>query len=120
MWLYNRVMSPNNTDGMANSVDPNQTAPLRAVWSGSTLFAGAYLSKNGKCNISVDQRTVQGVIVMVRATESLKSESVRSTDDVIDVIRNEHGCVQSQIVTKTNDSIFIQKCIKNWLFSNTL
>ena len=24
----------------ANSVDQDQTAPLRAVWSGSTLFAG--------------------------------------------------------------------------------
>ena len=35
-------MSPNNADGMANSVDPDQTA----VWSGSALFAQAYLSEN--------------------------------------------------------------------------
>ena len=28
MWLYHRVMSPNDADGMANSVDPGQTAPL--------------------------------------------------------------------------------------------
>ena len=28
MWLYHRVVSPNNADGMANSVDPDQTAPL--------------------------------------------------------------------------------------------
>ena len=27
-WLYHRVMSPNDADGMANSVDPDQTAPL--------------------------------------------------------------------------------------------
>ena len=39
MWLYQRVMSPNDADGMANSVDPDQTAPLGAVWSGSALFA---------------------------------------------------------------------------------
>ena len=39
-------MSPNDADGMANSVDPYQTAPLGAVWSGSALFAQAYLSKN--------------------------------------------------------------------------
>ena len=32
-------MSPNYAVGMANSVDP-------AVWSGSTLFAQAYLSEN--------------------------------------------------------------------------
>ena len=31
MWLYRRLMSPNDADGMANSVDPDQTAPLGAV-----------------------------------------------------------------------------------------
>ena len=46
MWLYHRVISPNDADGMANSVDPDQTAPLGTVWSGSTLFAQAYLSEN--------------------------------------------------------------------------
>ena len=46
MWLYYIVMSPNDADGMANSVDPDQTAPLGAVWSGSALFAQAYLSEN--------------------------------------------------------------------------
>ena len=39
-------MSPNDADGMANSVDPDQTAPLVAVWSGSALFAQACLSEN--------------------------------------------------------------------------
>ena len=39
-------MSPNDADGMTNSVDPDQTAPLGAVWAGSALFAQAYLSKN--------------------------------------------------------------------------
>ena len=31
MCLYHREMSPNDADGMANSVDPDQTAPLGAV-----------------------------------------------------------------------------------------
>ena len=39
-------MSPNDADGMANSADPDQTAPLGAVWSGSALFAQAYLPEN--------------------------------------------------------------------------
>ena len=30
MWLYHRVMSPNNADGMANSVDPDQRSSL--IW----------------------------------------------------------------------------------------
>ena len=30
MWLYHRVMCPNNADGMANSVDPDQTCSL--IW----------------------------------------------------------------------------------------
>ena len=46
MWLYHRVMCPNDADRMANSADPDQTAPLGAVWSGSALFAQAYLSEN--------------------------------------------------------------------------
>ena len=39
-------MSPKDADGMANIVDPDQTAPLgplEAVWSGSTLFDLAYI-----------------------------------------------------------------------------
>ena len=39
-------MSPNDADRMAKSVDPDQTAPLGAVWSGSALFALGYLSEN--------------------------------------------------------------------------
>ena len=31
--------------GMANSVDPDQSAPSGAVWSGSALFAYALLSE---------------------------------------------------------------------------
>ena len=33
------VTCPDDADGMANSVDPDQTAPLEVVRSGSTLFA---------------------------------------------------------------------------------
>ena len=42
-------MSPNDADGMANSVDPDQTAPtapLGVVWPGSALFAQTCLSEN--------------------------------------------------------------------------
>ena len=39
-------MLPKNAEGMANSVDPDQTAPLGAVWSGSALFTQAYLFEN--------------------------------------------------------------------------
>ena len=46
MWLHHRVMSQNDAGGIANSVDLDQTAPLGAVWSGSALFARAYLSEN--------------------------------------------------------------------------
>ena len=35
-WLYQRVMHPKDADGMANSVDPDQTAPLGSG-SGSDL-----------------------------------------------------------------------------------
>ena len=42
-------MCPKDADTMANSVDPNQAAPLgAAVWSGSALFAQTYLSQNSQ------------------------------------------------------------------------
>ena len=53
-----RVMHPKDADGIANSVDPDQTAPLGAVWSGSALFAQSCLSDNlgslryTRCNVS--------------------------------------------------------------------
>ena len=54
--------------------------------------------------------------LLYRATEILKSKSVRSTDDVIGT------CVrQSQIVTKTNDSSFSYKSVSEIDYlSNTL
>ena len=41
-------MHPKDADRMANSVDIDQmaTAPLGAVWSGSTLFAHVCLPEN--------------------------------------------------------------------------
>ena len=39
-------MGSKDVDRIANSVDPAQTAPLGAVWSGSTLFAQTCVSKN--------------------------------------------------------------------------
>ena len=40
MKLFREMIS-----GMANIVDPDQTAPEGAVWSGSALFAYAILSE---------------------------------------------------------------------------
>ena len=56
MWLYHKVMSPKDADGMANSVDPDQTAPQGAVWSGSALFAQA---------LSVQKFTIITVLVEI-------------------------------------------------------
>ena len=36
-------MHPNDAEGIANSVDPDQTAP---VWSGPAVFAQTCLSEN--------------------------------------------------------------------------
>ena len=39
-------MYPKDAEGIANSVNPDQTAPRGAVWSGSALFAQICLSEN--------------------------------------------------------------------------
>ena len=39
-------MHPKDAEGIANSVDADQTAPVGTVWSGSALFAQTCLSEN--------------------------------------------------------------------------
>ena len=41
-----RIFCPKAAIGIANSEDPDQTAPLGAVWSGSALFALTFVSAN--------------------------------------------------------------------------
>ena len=50
-------MHPKDAAGIANSVDPDQTAPLGAVWSGSALFAQTYLSEN--------LRSYYGILILI-------------------------------------------------------
>ena len=45
VWWNIALMHPKEADAMANSVDPDQTASLEAVWSWSALFADTYLSQ---------------------------------------------------------------------------
>ena len=40
------MVPPKDADEIANSADPDQTAPLGAVWSGSALNALTSLSEN--------------------------------------------------------------------------
>ena len=39
-------MHPKDVAGIAYNVDPDQTAPQEAVWSGSALFVQTCLSEN--------------------------------------------------------------------------
>ena len=41
-----KVFCQKDANGIATSEDPDQTAPLGAVWSGSALFTQTYLSEN--------------------------------------------------------------------------
>ena len=45
VWCNIAWMHPKDADGMANSIDPDQTASSEAVWSWSALFAETYLSQ---------------------------------------------------------------------------
>ena len=46
LWITSLVFCQKDVNEIANSEDPDQTAPLGAVRSGSALFAQTYLSKN--------------------------------------------------------------------------
>ena len=49
MEQFGAVTCSKAADDMANSVDPDQTAPSGAVWSGSALFAQPCLSEYLEC-----------------------------------------------------------------------
>ena len=88
MWLYHRVMSPNDANGMANSVDPDQTAPLAAVWSGSALFAQAYLSENlaslRKCSFFFNEQLSICILPIIR--KSIKLSKINSSPNFPETI----------------------------------
>ena len=87
------------------------------------LWQNTYSTCIGDSQRSCIKNRSMGLCILLcmstRATEILKSKSVRSIDDVIDVIGT---CVrQFQIVTKTNDSSFSSKSVLEIdYFSNTL
>ena len=90
IWLYHREMSPKHADRIANSL-PRPVCPKTRDHYGNT---------------------VNFLNIRTRATEILKSKSVRSTDDVIGT---------PQIVTKINDSSFSSKSVSEIdYFSNSL
>ena len=83
MWLYHRVLRPNDADGMASSVDPDQTAPLGAVWSGSELFAQAYLSENlGSLRVLYDFDKKTGYFLFFLSIESYINKQNDTHDNI--------------------------------------
>ena len=54
VWLYNAVKCLRHADRMVNSVDPDQTAPWGAVWSGSTVLLRLICSNIYKFTIGLD------------------------------------------------------------------
>ena len=62
-------MHPKDADGMANSVDPDQTASSEAVWSWSALFAETYLSQyiefvRYKLKNNIKYNTIQYLLII--------------------------------------------------------
>ena len=113
-----------NTVGKANIIqdDVGRAADWSEDWQissnnkkGKHMHLGSendfskYYMTHDKSGEPIDTVQEEKDLVVTRATEILKSKSVRSTDDIIKVIRT---CIrQSQIVTKTNDSSFSSKSV---------
>ena len=45
MWLYRRIMSPDDADGMANSADPDQSVPRTSLIWACTVYPGISVQK---------------------------------------------------------------------------
>ena len=62
MWLYYRVMSPNDADGMANSVDPDQSAPRSSLIWVCTVCPGISVRKLGNNTIFTGKTKQKNIV----------------------------------------------------------
>ena len=84
VWFYHWVMCPEDTDGMANSVDLDQIAPSGAVWSETTLFPQTCLPENLGSVLSG----------LLKLTSNSEKSTIRG-DELLP------GCVGYTVVTAT-------------------
>ena len=69
-------MHPKDADGMANSVDPDQTASSEAVWSWSALFAETYLSQYIEFIRYTCINPIKGITSTSQANESTNYDNI--------------------------------------------
>ena len=64
--------------GIGNSEDPDQTAPLGAVWSGSALFAQTYLSEDFESIRYVCSLTLLSGAILINTDKCLYGKLTKS------------------------------------------
>ena len=74
---------------MANSVDPDQTAPEGAVWSGSALFAYAILNFDWLCWGLTTRQPLW--VILCRLPEKGRKEIEEIVEEMKETIREEIG-----------------------------
>ena len=89
------MIGPKDADGIANSVDPDQTAPQGAVWSASALFVQTYLSKNlGSLRYTVCKdlsvRKLRSIMVYISTQgvrKNIKKEELKPTTQALEKVQ---------------------------------
>ena len=100
MWLYHRVMSPNNADGIANSVDPDQTAPdrVKRIWYLSPMRAAKVQASLRIRSVSPEPSLLAHTSSESRGTFRQKTRSLAPLNGWACAVKICHyGCSKTQI-----------------------
>ena len=71
MWLYHRVMSPKDADGIANSVDPDQTR--RSLILVYTVCTGLYVRKLGIIHVKKPSSFLEGQVIYLGRSSAFRN-----------------------------------------------
>ena len=84
----------NDANGITNCEDPDKTASLGAVWSGSALFAHTYLSENRVITVTKVQTSLCRLISIYDVDGM--SCVTRKPVWVFDQVRHKLGCIATE------------------------
>ena len=99
-------MHPKDADGMANSVDPDQTASSEAVWSWSALFAETYLFQYIEFVRYYRKLFWQTISIIV---DGVSAELLWYCTSRMKIWNDLTKCTFLESITRLNDSLIIRR-----------
>ena len=103
MWLHHRVMSPNDADGMANSVDPDPDCSSSLIWV-CTVCPGISVQKLRIITVTVFKQTLPSRV------KSDIGQNRNSLKFPTPPLPHGHSVISTLVTHKTRDTLKLLLC----------